>query len=253
MLIEEISWVEFARRIALDDTIILPLGSTEEHGPQAPLGTDFFIARALAKAIGEKADCLVAPATPIGNAESLLDFPGTISIDPGLLRSLVYEVCENFINHGARRFFFVNGHGGNNAALREAAYELHKRYPVFIACSEWWQIMPHISEYQAHDHGGKFETSMMLAIDESIVDLNKADTKQISRLSDNISFDYGFYFKNLPVSLNLPTSVIAPNGNFGAASEEADKAIGEGMFNIYTDYCAALISEIRRVPLRKTI
>jgi creatinine amidohydrolase len=224
------------------------VGSTEEHGPQSPLGTDFFIADALARAIGKKAGALVAPAIPIGNAQGLLDFPGTISIDPAILTDLVFEVCENFVRHGAGRFFFVNGHGGNNIALRHAAMALYEKYGVFVASSEWWQLMPKISEYQAHDHGGKFETSMMMAIDESIVDLTKADTKQIEKLTDTITFDYGFFYRGAAVSLNLPTSEITSRGNFGAPSEEARREIGEAMFAIYTDYCAGIIREIRRIP-----
>jgi creatinine amidohydrolase len=250
MLIEELSWPAFAAQLAMDDLIIIPVGSTEEHGPQNPLGTDFLIARGLAKAIGEKAGALVAPAIPIGNAEGLLAFPGTFSIDPAILQDLIYEICEGFIHHGARRFFFVNGHGGNNAPIRQASWELYRKYNIFAASSEWWQLMPKISQYQAHDHGGKFETSMMMAIDDSIVDLTQANTKQLKQLTANIKFDYGFHFKGASISVNLPTKLTAPNGNFGSPSEEADKALGDGMFQVYTDYCAALIKEIRRIPLR---
>ncbi|MDR3147732.1 MAG: creatininase family protein [Treponema sp.] len=249
VLIEELSWPEFAARIAQDDVIILPVGSTEEHGPHAPLGTDYLIAAALAKGIGEKAKALVAPAIPIGNAEGLLDFPGTISIDPAVLQELVFEVCENYLRHGARRFLVVNGHGGNNAAIRQAAWDLQQRYGVFVASSEWWQVMPVISEYQAHDHGGKFETSMMMAIDEDTVDLSKADTVQMKQLTTGISFDYGYFFKGAAVSINLPTFAIAPNGNFGDRSEEARKDIGEGMFAVYTDYGAEMVREMRKIPL----
>jgi creatinine amidohydrolase len=248
VFIEDLTWPEFAEAIALDDIIILPVGSTEEHGPQSPLGTDYFIADALARGIGKKADALVAPAIPIGNAQGLLDFPGTISIDPAVLADLIFEVCENFIRHGAGRFFFVNGHGGNNGAIRHAASALYEKYGVFAASSEWWQLMPKISEYNAHDHGGKFETSMMMAINESIVDLTKADTKQLEKLTDHIIFDYGFFYHGASVFLNLPTSEITPRGNFGSPSEEARREIGEAMFEIYTDYCAGLIREIRTIP-----
>jgi creatinine amidohydrolase len=250
VLIEDLSWQEFAEAIALDPVIILPSGSTEEHGPQSPLGTDYFIAQALAQAIGKKADALVAPAIPIGNAQGLLDFPGTISIDPAVLTDLIFEICENFISHGAERFFFVNGHGGNSGAIRHAASALYEKYGVFAASSEWWQLMPKISEFKAHDHGGKFETSMMMAINESIVDLTKADTKQMEKLTDNISFDYGFFYRGANVFLNIPTSEITPRGNFGAPSEEARREIGDAMFEIYTDYCAAFIREIRAIPGR---
>lgn len=249
VLIAELSWQEFAAAMAQDDVVILPVGSTEEHGPQSPLGTDSYIAQGLAQEIGRKAGALVAPAIPVGNADSLMDFPGTISIGPDLLSALVVDVCENFIRHGARRFLFVNGHGGNNAALRFAGMELHQNHGVFVTSSEWWQMMPLISEYKSHDHGGKFETSMMMAIDESIVDLTKANTVQLERLTDGIHFDYGYFYRGAAIPLNLPTSRIAPNGNFGAPAEEANRELGDGMYAVYTDYCAALVDELRKIQL----
>jgi creatinine amidohydrolase len=243
------SWTEFASAIARDDVVILPVGSTEEHGPQNPLGTDYLIAKELAKQLGEATGALVAPAIPVGNAEGLTDFPGTISLDPALLQELVVNVCVGFIRHGAKRFFIVNGHGGNNAALRFAAMQLYEKHGVLVTSSEWWQLMPQISEFKAHDHGGKFETSMMLAIDESIVDMEKCNTVQIDRLTDGITFDYGFFFQGARLSLNLPTSMTAPSGNFGAPSEEAQKEIGEGMMKAYVDYCAGIVREMRGIHL----
>jgi creatinine amidohydrolase len=249
VLIEEMAWTEFEQAIKQDDLIILPVGSTEEHGPQSPLGTDFFIARALAKRIGELTDALVAPAIPIGNAEGLLSFAGTISIDTSVLSELILAVCEDFVRHGARRFFVVNGHGGNNAAIRFAAQELFARHGVLTTSSEWWQLMPMISRYNAHDHGGQYETSMMMAIDESLVDLSKANTQQITKLTENITFDYGFYYRGAPVALNVPTPAITPTGNFGTPSEAAERAIGDGMFEAYCDYCASQIQEFRQIEL----
>jgi creatinine amidohydrolase len=249
MNIEEMTWPKFQEAIERDDLILLPVGSTEEHGPQSPLGTDDFIAQALARRIGEKAGALVAPGIPIGNASGLASFPGTISIDTEVLERLILEVCENYIRHSARRFLFVNGHGGNNVAIRAAARELFDRYGALGISSEWWMWMPKISQYQAHDHGGQYETSMMMAVNEQLVDLTKARTVQIERLTDEITFDYGFWYKGAPLSLNIPTRYITPTGNFGAPSELASREIGDGMFEAYTDYAAALADEMRRIDL----
>ncbi len=248
-LIEEMSWTEFAQAIVQDDVIILPIGSTEEHGPQAPLGTAHFIAKYLAERIGKLSGALVAPAIPIGNAEGLMDFPGTISIDPELLQQLVVDVCKNFIRHGAKRFFFVNGHGGNNAALRFAAMQLYEDHGAMVTCNEWWTLMPQISEFKAHDHGGKYETSMMLHIAPNTVDMSACDTQQIDRLTEEITFDYGFFYKGAKLQLNVPTGRIAKNGNFGTPSEEADGSLGEGVSATYAEYCAGIIHEMRGIHL----
>ncbi|GHV26115.1 amidase [Clostridia bacterium] len=252
VLIEQLTWPVFQQAIARDPLIIIPVGSTEEHGLHNPLGTDFYIARALAKALGERTGALVAPAIPIGNAEGLTDFPGTISIDPAILTELLLAVCGGFVQHGARRFFFVNGHGGNNAAIRIAAQDMYRSHGVFSIASEWWQWMPSISEYQAHDHGGQYETSMMMAVDERLVNLDKAHTVQLDKLTGGIAFDYGFQYRGVPIGINLPTPIITPNGNFGSPAEDASLEIGEGMFRAYIDYCAGLIDTLRAVSVEYT-
>jgi creatinine amidohydrolase len=250
-ILEELSWPEARDAFAADDLVIIPVGSTEEHGPQSPLGTDFYIARALAEEIGRKAKALVAPAIPIGNAQGLLDYAGTISIDPGLLTDLLYEIGSDLADNGARRLLFINGHGGNNSPIRVAADRLYWERDVFSVSSEWWQLMPQISPFNTHDHGGKSETSLMMLIDESIVDMTQAKTVQITQLTERIGFDYGFILEGAHIGISLPVSAYAANGNFGDPSEEANLKWGTDVFDFYTDYMAAFVEALRAVPAEK--
>lgn len=128
---------------------------------------------------------------PIGNASSLMGFPGTVSIDVELLRDVLNEVCEGFIKHGAKRFLFINGHGGNTSTIKMVSYDLFEKHKVFSTQTEWWLILKQISEFPCNDHGGKYETSMMMVVDKKLVDMDKAKTVPRNNLRDKIVFDDG--------------------------------------------------------------
>lgn len=252
ILISEMSWYEFRDAMAMNDLIIIPVGSTEAHGPHNPLGTDLILARDLARRIGEKAQVPVAPAVPIGCCRNLTDFPGTVSMDPMLLRRLLVEICESYIAHGAKRFLFVNGHGGNSSAIKMACCDLHHAHENIIAVqSEWWTLVPQISEYPCNDHGGKYETSAVLSVDETLCDMSRARTVPRTPLTEEMTFDYKFHFRGAMLNpyggFHLRT--LNPYGNFGAPAEEASKELGEKITQIYVDYCAALVDELKRVYL----
>lgn len=249
VLINEMTWVEFKEMMAVTDLVIVPVGSTEEHGLHNPLGTDFLIAGATAKAIGEKVKAPVAPVLPIGNARRLMDFPGTVSLDPELLRAVVREVCENLIRYGAKRFLFINGHGGNTAALKVVAADLYEKYHVIATQTEWWKILPQISEFPCNDHGGKYESAMMMAIAEHLVDLSKARNVQEQPLSKAFTFEYGLRFQGVQLADPRRVKHITSVGNYGAPAEEATRELGQQLFDRYVDYCAGLAEALRQIPL----
>ena len=251
-LMSEMSWYEFRDAMAMNDLIIIPTGSIEAHGPHNPLGTDLILARELARRIGERAQVPVAPAVPIGCCHTLTQFPGTVSLDPMLLRRLLVEICESYIPHGAKRFLFINGHGGNAAPIKMACSDLHQAHENILAVqSEWWTTVPQISEYPCNDHGGKYETSAVLSVDESLCDMSRAKTVPRKPLTDQLTFDYKFHFRGatLPLSGGIPLRELTPYANFGAPAEEASKELGDKVTQIYVDYGVALVEEMKRVYL----
>lgn len=250
---EELSWPEVTAALAVDDLVIVPVGSTEEHGPHNPLGTDWLLAQALANETGRKAEALVAPVVPVGNALYLTEFPGTLALDPELLADLIFDIGAGLAAHGARRLVFINGHGGNSAPIRMAANRLFWELGVFCTATEWWTLLPEVSPYNTHDHGGKSETSLMLHIHPGMVDMAQADTRQILTLTEKIGFDYGFTFRQIKIPLNLWLSSYAENGNYGDPAEEASAEYGEQLFNCYTDYMAAFVRELRQIPYEKLL
>ena len=250
-LISEMSWYEFRDAMAMNDLVIIPVGSVEEHGPHNPLGTDMILARELARRIGEKAGVPVAPLVPIGNARNLAAFPGTVNVDPLLLRQVLREICESYIPHGAKRFFFVNGHGGNAHAIRMVCSDLHEAHENVIAVqTEWWRVVPQISEYPCNDHGGKYETSAVLSIDETLCDMSRAHTQERKAFTENFKMDYGFRFQGAALPMcGVTLDKLSAYGNYGAPAEEASAELGRAVLDVYVDYCVELCRELKRVYL----
>lgn len=89
------------------------------------IGTDAMVADAIARETGRRADLLVAPLFSIGVAEHHMAFPGTLSLRPSTLIALLLDTLHSLAHHGFRRFFFINGHGGNIATLKAAFSEIH--------------------------------------------------------------------------------------------------------------------------------
>jgi mycofactocin precursor peptide peptidase len=125
-LLAEMTWPDVARAVADGmTTVILPLGATEQHGPHLPLGTDTFLAEALAERLAlALADALVAPALPIGCSDEHSGFAGLLSLDHATLAGVIVDCARRMAAWGVRRLVLLSAHGGNGQALQLAALRL---------------------------------------------------------------------------------------------------------------------------------
>ena len=125
MRLQLMTWPEVERYLERSRGLIVPIGSTEQHGPTGLIGTDALTAEGLALAAGEALEAVVAPTLPIGMAQHHLAFPGSASLRPSTLMAVVRDLVMSLATGGFQRFFFVNGHGGNVASLNAAFSEVH--------------------------------------------------------------------------------------------------------------------------------
>ncbi|AXR76503.1 creatininase family protein [Natrarchaeobaculum sulfurireducens] len=151
------------------DLALVPVGSTEQHGPHAPLGTDVITAETIADAATERSDREIvrAPTIPIGVAEEHRQFPGTMWVSAETFRNYVHESIASLASHGLDRVVIVNGHGGNVAALREVGARLTRDGTAYAVPFTWFDAVgDHSSDM---GHGGPLETALLAHLEPDLV------------------------------------------------------------------------------------
>jgi len=125
MLLHLSTWLEVEDYLSRSQGLIVPIGSTEQHGPTGLIGTDAICAEAIAHGIGDVTQALVAPTINVGMALHHTAFPGSISLRPSTLMLVIRDSLVSLVGAGFTKFFFVNGHGGNIATLKAAFSETY--------------------------------------------------------------------------------------------------------------------------------
>lgn len=196
-LMNNMNWMEFNEKIK-NSSLILPIGSTEQHGPHLPLSVDSVIAENFALRLAKEINGVVAPLISYGYKSQPLSgggplFPGTIDLNGKTLIDLVSDVLEEFIRDGAKKIIILNAHFENEAFLLEAIDLVSRKYgdEVTIIETNWWDPMPEniidkvFDEVQfpgwAFEHAAITETSLMLLFKPELVRLdNMIDEKGAS-------------------------------------------------------------------------
>jgi len=148
MLLALSTWPEIEIWLRRSRTVVIPIGSNEQHGPTGLLGTDWLCPEIIAhEAHRRGGDILVAPTFNIGMAQHHLGFPGTISLRPSTFQAAICDWVESLGRHGFERIYFLNGHGGNIASIEAAFSEAYARYsfaaticPYMLKLRSWWQL-----------------------------------------------------------------------------------------------------------------
>ena len=142
------TWPEVEEYLKSSSGIIIPIGSTEQHGPTGFIGTDALCPEMLAGEIGQRLGVMIAPTISIGMAQHHLGFAGSVTLRPSTLIAVVCDVINSLSRHGFDKFFFLNGHGGNIATLSAAFSEIYaesslgtagtNRPSVRCCVENWW-------------------------------------------------------------------------------------------------------------------
>ena len=158
-------------------TLLVPVGSTEQHGPHLPLDTDTRIATAVAASVAASlgTGAMVAPAIAYGSSGEHQQFAGTVSIGTTALTAVLTEYGRSALDW-AQRVLFVNGHGGNLDALRLAVATLRREHRDVAWCN--------CTVTGADAHAGHTETSVMLHLSPLHVRNYDAVAGNTSPLSD---------------------------------------------------------------------
>ena len=182
ILMEEMNWLDIKKAIEEGyTTVIIGIGSTEQHGPHLPTQTDALIAEILSVEIAKKLEnALVARTICVGCSEHHLSFPGTISLKKETLKAIINDYVDSFSRYGFENVILIPTHGGNFNPVQETIEELDSIYSNmhifgytdldgFINVIYESASNLGISNEEAGSHGGEMETSVILALKEHLV------------------------------------------------------------------------------------
>jgi creatinine amidohydrolase len=161
--------------------IVVPVGATEQHGPHAPFGTDAILATEASVRLARRIGALVAPALAYGVSGDHRGYAGVPFVSASTMTALVQDVVVSLAEGGFREIILVNGHYTNSIALHAAIMEIGDRVPkgTIVFPFQYWDALPpdQLGEYLGAEvglHANIGETSAVMAVDESLVELDKA-------------------------------------------------------------------------------
>jgi creatinine amidohydrolase len=193
MYLADEAWPDLGAYFEAESLALVPLGSTEQHGPHLPEGTDHLIAEAFAREAADRTDYLCTPTVNVGVSAHHRQFHGTMWVDAPAFRDYVESLTRNLTDHGIDRVIYVNAHGGNVAHLREVGRRLRNDGVAYAIEWMWDESIPELVDglFAVNGpHGGPKETALIQhlhpelvhedrledARDDGLVDWTTADT-----------------------------------------------------------------------------
>jgi len=242
-----LSWPEI-RDLKKDNIVVVqPFGAIEDHGPHLPVETDNLLINAISLAAVRKVakNVLLMPLIPYGYVEHHMDFPGPISIQGHPLVEYLAGALKSLVRHGFRRLLVTNGHGSNRPFMDVAARITMDETNAIIGCVTPYSLarneIKDICESKYISHAEELETSLVLYLDETLVDMSK----RVKEIGFPIS---KYHWRSLidppPLSFVDRWSRISETGVVGDATV-ASKEKGERLFEVIVDRLAELIEEFK--------
>jgi len=169
------TWSEVENYLQTSKTIIVPIGSTEQHGPIGLIGTDAICPEVVADLASKKNGILIGPTISVGMAQHHLAFPGSIALRPSTLIAVIRDYVLSLARNGFDRFYFLNGHGGNIATVgaafseiySETSFERNTQRPHIRCKLANWFGFPEVNELCRElykDRDGRHATASEVAV-----------------------------------------------------------------------------------------
>jgi len=207
LFLQEMTWPDVREYLKSSDMVIIPLGSTEQHGPHLPLGTDYYLATGALEKISARTGVVVAPILLVGYSEYHSGFPGTLSIKPDTMVQVLFESAQMLLKYGFRRLMFFNAHGGNNIVQQKIIHEINQETEAMAVAIGYGGSIQVEDEEFFDWHAGIEETSDMLYLKPGLVRMERAEKPDIHftpRMQELLALS-----KTNPELLELWTSLFA--------------------------------------------
>jgi creatinine amidohydrolase len=175
-----LTWEEMNEAIAMQKVVILPTGSTEQHGRHLPLDVDVFLTESVCMELGRQAAdrVLVLPTISYGLNMHHIDFPGTIHIEPETFIAFCLNITKSVAYHGFKKILIVNGHGSNGPLVNLVARKTVLATESLCGATSYFpmamEAFSKVRDTKVIAHSDEFETSLYLYLAPERVRIDKA-------------------------------------------------------------------------------
>jgi creatinine amidohydrolase len=206
------------------------------------MGTDNYIPESICNNIAERINALVAPLVNYGITRSLYRYNGGSTIKPEHFQAYIRDILDSFADNGFTNVILMNGHGGNNSALKSVAYEFHRERSCNIAVVHWWELCGEMTEEffgHAGGHAGTDETAMVQAIDDKLAD------------QTDYSEDLAWYFRPGADIYPVPGTILLYKEGEGYPNFDAKQAkeYQKKVFGAVGDFVESVLARWERLGL----
>lgn len=231
------------------ETVIVPTGSTEQHGPHGPLLTDVLVPNEVARRVAPRVGAVVAPPINYGLSYPHVGFTGVVHVRVPTFMALIEDLCVSLAVAGFRRIVFLNGHYDNTYAIAYACANVRDRLPdgvVTFPINYWDGMTPEeAAEYFGPSnglHANRGETSAVLAINPAFVDMDRANAEMppFPEVASPAAVHTAFFF-SAPGSVHRATH----SGTWGDARGASVK-FGERYLDVVVDATVRMLEDIDR-------
>lgn len=195
--IETLTWPEVGERLNAGATVLVPIGArAKEHGHHLPMQTDYLLARALADGVAARLPVLVAPVVDFGYYPAFRHYPGSQHLRPEIFSALLTDILDGLIGQGARSIVVINTGVSTEGPVTVVVRETYERTGVRVPVAHIRALgkgTDHLMAQKLGGHADEHETSILMAIDPSVVRLDRAVE------------DYGNMLGQPPSVLYVPT------------------------------------------------
>jgi creatinine amidohydrolase len=241
---------EAKERLSQTELVVIPIGSTEQHGENMTMDTDIVLATEVAGRLAERLfpQILIAPPIPVGISYHHMDFPGSLTLHPNTLQHILTDYIKSFKRHGIHRFLLLNGHGGNQQTLSVFATVARHELGVEIANLFYWNLATNEIKEQAvserFGHACEIEASFGLYLAPEIV--CDSSLRQSDMLEN--PYRHSGYGNGLRVDVPYTFAELTRDGSFGdarAASKEKGERLIELILNRLVEFSQDFIQKGR--------
>lgn len=258
---DHLTWPQINTAVEQRKVVILPVGATEQHGHHLPIDTDKKLVESVSLEAGRRSpeNTLVLPTVGYGYCHHVMDFPGTINIEPSTFVRFLLDITRSVAYHGFKRIIVINGHGSNAPLVEQVGRQTNLQTDAMCCTLSWWQLVADYWNKEVRTsvvpggcaHACELETSMYMHIDGERVLRDRIEGAIPSYMTDIPDGDkwqkVDLTGPNGPVSIVDWTSSYSRTGAFGEPEKATDEK-GQLAFEHAVTQLVELVKWVRDRP-----